>query len=81
MSSSKRKDMRMRVSLITFQYPHINSFTGVVNAHKMKFFFKAFSVNMIKSADSDLVTFAEESFNGKLHFLCSELHNLRQGEQ
>ena len=71
----------MRVSLITFQYPHINSFTGVVNAHKMKFFFKAFSVNMIKSADSDLVTFAEESFNGKLHFLCSEIHNLRQGEQ
>ena len=36
---------------------------------------------MIKSADSDLVTFAEESFNGKLHFLCSEIHNLRQGEQ
>ena len=71
----------MRVSLIKFQYPYQTSFTGVVNAHKMKFFIKDFSVNMIKSADSDLVTFAEESFNGKLHFLCSEIHNLRQGEQ
>ena len=63
----------MRISLIKFQYPYLTSFTGVVNAHKMKFFITGFSVNMIKSADSDLVTFAEESFNGKLHFLCSAL--------
>ena len=56
-----------------FEYPYISYFTGVVNAHKIKFSFKAFSVNIIKSADSDLVTFAEESLNGKLHFLCSAL--------
>ena len=29
------------------------------------------SVNMTKSADADLVTFTEEIFNVKLHFLCS----------
>lgn len=71
--SSKRNDVPMRVSLIKFQYRCVTSFTGIVNAHKIKFFIKDFSVNMIKSADSDLVTFAEKSFNGKLHFLCSAL--------
>ena len=34
----------------------------------MKFSIKVFSVNQ---ESADLVTFTEEIFNGKLHFLCS----------
>ena len=38
----------------------------------MKFFTMDFSVNVTNQFPADLVTFAEEIFNGKLHFLCSE---------
>ena len=37
----------------------------------MKFFINGFLVNVTKSAD--LVTFTEETVNGKLHFLCSAI--------
>ena len=41
---------------------------------KMKFPLRISSVNVTKSAETtDLVTFAEEILNGKLHFLCSEI--------
>ena len=43
------------------------------SAQKRKFFIKSFfsKCDQIRSFFADLVTRAEEIFNGKLHFLCS----------
>ena len=47
-------------------------YKGSDTAQKMKFSIKDFFSNLQEAAD--LVTFIEEIFTGKLHFLCSVGH-------
>ena len=64
----------MKMFLLLSRKYQLWSWSLVSTAQKMKFSIKDFfsKRGQIRKKTADLVTFTEESLNGKFHFLCSE---------